>query len=248
MIFNIIYMEKNMKSEDSLEHNEIFVYTHQLGSKYNWDYLKNRLEISFQAMLLDERYDPFRKRQSMAITSILVLTACRVSEALALTIGSISFETDSDNNKWLNITLPNIKRKKGNKQIKRIPILIDETSEFYFLVKVLEHYIEEVIEGLELMVQANQIENYKVLDVPVFTISRHSYYNDCKRYYKINPHGIRKIMTQYLVVENNIPIKVVQKILGHSDLKNLDFYMNLRNEDIKNAIVQNKKNKEMNKK
>jgi site-specific recombinase XerD len=237
-----------MLEEKDLEHNEIFVYTHQLGSKYNWDYLRHRLELSFDSMLMDDRYDPFRKRQSMAITSVLVLTACRVSEALALNLGSINFENASDGNRWINITLPNIKRKKGNKQIKRIPILIDENSEFYFLIKVLEYYIEEVIEGLEIMVLNNKLEKHNVLDVPVFTISRHSYYLDCKKYYKINPHGIRKIMTQYLVVENNIPIKVVQKILGHSDLKNLDFYMNLRNEDIKNAIIQNKKHKEMNKK
>lgn len=230
-----------MKEKD-LEHSDIFVYTHQLGSKFNWDYLKDRLLIAFESLSMDTAYNGFRKRQSMAITSVLVLTACRISEALALTIGNIGYENDIQGNRWLILTLPNIKRKKGNYQIKRIPILIDPTNEFYFLVEKLESYLNEVIDGVEQMVDNKVKQNYEVLDIPIFTISRHSYYKDTNKYYKINPHGFRKIMTQYLVVENNIPLKVIQKILGHSDLKNLDFYMNLRNEDIKEAIIKNNAN------
>jgi site-specific recombinase XerD len=42
------------------------------------------------------------------------------------------------------------------------------------------------------------------------------------------------------VVDKNYPIKVVQRIIGHRDLKNLDYYINLRTEDIKKAIIDRK--------
>lgn len=230
--------------EKDLDHSEFFVYTHQLGTKYDWSFLKDRLELGFKLIDNNNKVDIATKKEIKAITSILVLTSCRISEALDVRSAYIKLPEDNypdeDGNLWINITLPNLKRKKGRpKQYKRIPILVDESNEFYFLVEALLDYYANMM----LYFKTENLTNEDIEFKKLFLMSRNNYYIYCGRFFNINPHGIRKIMTQYLVVENNIPIKVIQKILGHSDLKNLDFYINLRNEDIKKALVNNNKNK-----
>jgi site-specific recombinase XerD len=55
---------------------------------------------------------------------------------------------------------------------------------------------------------------------------------------------------QYLVVENDIPLKIAQRLLGHRNLNNLEFYINLRTTDLKEGLkkveqsVESKRDKE----
>jgi integrase len=223
-------------------HKEGFVSHGQLGSKYDMDflldktldYLINNKQFDSAPSLLDNK----DRDQFKAIIGIMAMTGCRVSECLAIKFEDIKLEEDEDKKQWITLTLNNLKGGRGNKKntslsIKRVPILIDNNNKFFkpFIKNILTWYLT-VAEWYEMGV-------WKTSDFKIFNNwSRFRVYHYMYKHLNINPHGLRKIYTTYLVVEKNYPIKVVQKIIGHRDLKNLDYYINLRTEDIKKAIAE----------
>jgi integrase len=46
-------------------------------------------------------------------------------------------------------------------------------------------------------------------------------------------------------VEKNMPLKTVQKLMGHSSLIALDYYINLRTDDIKRDLLNTMPKKEI---
>jgi integrase len=225
-------------SENKKEyHKDGFVSHESLGAKYNMTYLLNKVvdfEIKTKSQSEFDKKVNQKTEQFKAIIGILALTGCRVSEALALKYDDLILEQDEDGKQWFTITLKNLKGKKNGKSsqpIKRVPILLDSKQTFFkpFIKPVIKWYLT-VGDWYEQGIWKNTsfliFENW----------SRFMVYNYCYSHLGINPHGFRKIYTEYLVVDKNYPIKVVQRIIGHRDLKNLDYYINLRTEDIKKAI------------
>jgi integrase len=224
--------------EDEI-HKEGFVRHNQLGSKYDMDFLLDktvdfllRNESIGMPKALSQNKD---LEQFKAIVGIMAMTGCRVSECLELKYEDIKLEESEDKKQWITLTLKNLKGSKHNTNealtIKRVPLLIDDKNKFYkvFIKPILVWYLI-VAEWFEMGVWKDS--SFKIFK----NWSRFRVYYYTYKFLNINPHGFRKIYTTYLVVEQNYPLKVVQKIIGHRDLKNLDYYINLRTEDVKKVI------------
>lgn len=223
------------------KHKDGFVSHDKLGAKYNMDFLLEKVvdfEIQSKSnkantIISDRKTDQFK-----AIVGIMSLTGCRVTEALLLKFDDLILEESDDGSQWLTITLKNLKGSKKkqasaqNMPIKRVPILIDDKNLFFkpFVLPILKWYVQ-----LEKWLNQGIFKNTNFLIFENWT--RWMVYHYTYKYFNINPHGFRKIVTEHLVVEKNYPIKVVQKIIGHRDLKNLDYYINLRTEDIKKVVA-----------
>lgn len=220
-------------------HKEGFVSHNKLATKYNMTYLLNKV-VDFEILAKRKKDDigllskEKKTEQLKAIIGIMAITGCRVSEALALKFDDFIFEEDDQKRLWMTITLKNLKGKKGSdKDIKRVPILIDKKLMFY------KPFIRPIITYFKTLLIWKDMGIWKNTNFLIFeNWSRWMVYYYCYKYLNINPHGFRKIFTSYLVVEKEYPIKVVQRIIGHRDLKNLDYYINLRTEDIKKAVVE----------
>jgi len=224
-------------------HREGFVSHDKLGAKYNMDYLLNKVVDFSINNKTTKDIDIIKNKdldQLKAIIGIIAMSGCRVSEALKLQYNDFILEESDEGKQWLTLTLKNLKGGRGHKgseslSIKRVPILLDPNSIFFkpFIKPILKWYIT-----LSKWYDMGVWKNTDFEGFPNWTRFRVYYY--FYKYLNINPHGLRKIFTTYLVVDRNYPIKVVQRIIGHRDLKNLDYYINLRTEDIKKAILERK--------
>lgn len=221
-------------------HKDGFVSHDKLGTKYNMDYLLNKV-VDFEIQVKRKTGDlallsNHKTQQLKAIIGIMAMTGCRVSEVLALKLDDIIFEEDVGGKLWLTITLKNLKgsKKKDSKlAIKRVPIVLDQNQIFYKpFIRPIVVWVKVLLGWLEKGIFDNS--NFLIFE----NWSRWGVYYYTYKYLNINPHGFRKIFTTYLVVDKEYPIKVVQKIVGHRDLKNLDYYINLRTDDIKRAVLE----------
>jgi len=233
---------KNEYPELNQQHKDGFVSHDKLGAKYNMNYLLNKV-VDFEIQtnrkkgelgLLSDK----KTTQLKAIIGIMAVTGCRVSEALALKFDDFIFEEDVGDKLWLTVTLKNLK---GNKKvtnynqkfsIKRVPIVIDSNQVFY------KPFVKPIVDWIKQLIEWQEMGIFTTTDFLVFeNWTRWMVYYYTYKYLNINPHGFRKIFTTYLVVDKEYPIKVVQKIIGHRDLKNLEFYVNLKTDDIKRAVL-----------
>jgi len=232
-----------MKNKVNLNyyHKDGFVSHDKLGTKYNMNYLLNKVvdfEIAQKHRKIAETnfMSEYKTQQLKAIIGIMAMTGCRVSEVLLLKLEDFVFEEDVGGKLWLTITLKNLKgsKKKDSKlAIKRVPIVLDKKQIFY------KPFIRPIIVWIKVLLGWMEKGVFEDTNFLIFeNWSRWGVYYYCYKYLNINPHGFRKIFTTYLVVDKEYPIKVVQKIIGHRDLKNLDYYINLRTDDIKKAVLQ----------
>lgn len=227
-----------MLDMDKDYHKEGFVSHDKLATKFNMNYLLNKV-VDFEILQKRKKGEldllsSKKTEQLKAIIGIMAITGCRVSEALALKFDDFIFEEDKNNLLWLTLTLKNLKgKKKDNNSIKRIPILVDKKLLFYkpFIEPIIKWY-KTLLNWYELGLWANT--NFLIFE----NWSRWMVYYYTYKYLNINPHGFRKIFTTYLVVDKEYPIKVVQRIIGHRGSKNLDYYINLRTEDIKKVVLE----------
>ena len=221
--------------------SKCYVSTEEVGTKYTMDFIVDKLKTGSEALISNNNY---RRRiifEFLAITSVLFFTGCRISEALRMKYADfIVDKVKEDKLKWITLSLFVEKRKEVYPHPKKnIPILLDKSNPFYFVTTWLKDYYLFITKELEKAIESKQIKPEEIDDVPLFSMTKHSYYYTCTKYFKINPHGFRKILAQYLVVEKRVPIKTVQKILGHSTPTALDYYINLRSDDIKKEILNN---------
>jgi integrase len=233
------------KGDKLQERKGWFVDNHLLGSKFDFEYVTRNLQVGFDMILNQPKLyykklkTDYNKIELCALLSILALTGARVSEGLSLKFRDITVEQDDDKTNWIIVYMPNLKQKKGaKKSIKKIPLMVtSKEDKSYFLYEMINLWYEivrmELIKGIE----ANQVKEREAEDVPLFpTFNRHDIHWYCTRFCNINPHGLRKCKAQELVVEKDVPIKIVQRILGHRNLNNLEFYINLRTTDIKESL------------
>ena len=223
-----------------------YVSNNQLGAKFDTQYLLDNLKRGISLRLDDlSKYrltkDKHRLLQNIVATCVIALTGARVTEALSLKVSDVKFEEDDDGCKWITFILPNIKSRKDNKHqkfpIKKVPHKINKSSRYYFLIDTFSLWWGILFKEIDAGIDNNQIKEKNIYDVPLFpNITRRSIYYFTTKFCKINPHGLRKIYAQELVVNQNLPIKVVQRLLGHRTLDTLEFYINLRTEDIKKNL------------
>ena len=222
--------------------SKVYVATEQVGTKYDRAFIVNSLKNGSEALRSNEnnfKSFPNQVTAILGLTAVLFFTGCRISEALQLKYSDIKLEDPGlDGNQWITLQLLVEKRKQVNPHpVKVIPLLIDPNSDTAFILKWLIDWYRYITEQFEQAVGSKQIKLEKVPDELVFPYKRVAYYKTCAKYFKINPHGFRKIAAQYMVVEKNMPLKTVQKILGHSSLMALDYYINLRTEDLKKDLL-----------
>lgn len=216
--------------------SDIYVSTEEVGSKYHIDFILQRLKEGKELVLTQDhtKFKPERKIEFLAITSILFFTGARISEVLKMKYSDIFVDDKNPDEIWFTLSLYIHKKKPVIPRPKKhIPIYADKKNPYFFVYIWLRDYYIFISEEFQKAVESKQLKEDKIYDQYIFGYSRHAYYYLCAKYFKINPHGFRKILAQYMVVEKNMPLKTVQKILGHSSLVPLDYYINLRTDDIK---------------
>jgi integrase len=234
-------MKKGQKLD---KRQDWYVDKHLLGSKFNQDYAIHALKTGFSMILSSKinkgskMYDDTSRLEMCAIISMMALTGARVSEVLNLKFIDLTLDKDVDGTGWIVIYMPNIKQKKGSKkEIKKIPLMVDKSKDIYFLYEIIDTWYLKLKSEIELGISANQIREPEIFNIKLFpSFSRTLVHRYSSKYCQINPHGLRKIRGHYLVVEKEMPLKVVQRLLGHRNLDNLEFYFNLRTTDIKESI------------
>lgn len=232
------------KGQKLTERKDWFVENYLLGSKFNTEYLSSNLKKGFFNILKEptkgkqKLTNNKRKVELCAILSTMALTGARITEVLRLMFMDIKLEKDEDETRWVVFFMPNIKGKKGSKkQIKKIPVMIKKDSKNLFLYEMLDMWYMLVKKEIATAIETGVMTEQDVYDVQLFpNFTRTVVHQYSTKFCRINPHGFRKVYTQHLVVEKNMPIKIAQKLLGHRNLDNLDFYINLKTTDIKESL------------
>lgn len=216
-----------------------YVSTEEVGTKYNMNWLINKLKLGESLILSNNNVTNEDKLQALAITSVLFFTGARISEVLILKWKDINFDIDKDAiNKWIILQLRIHKQKPVKPHpVRQVPIYAEKDNPFYFVFNWLSDYLIFYNNNIEVGLVSKQLKDDDVYNLNLFTFNKTRYYNWCIRYFNINPHGFRKILAQYMVVEKNMPLKTVQKIMGHSSLIPLDYYINMRTDDLKRDIL-----------
>jgi len=218
--------------------SESYVSTEDVGTKYTMNWLVERLKIG-KEVLFSTTLKPEDKLETLAVISVCFFTGARINEVLSIKWKDIMFDSDFlTGNQWIRLQLKTQKKKQTNPPATRqIPIYASEDNPFYFIFVWLRDYIIYFNDQVERGLQNNQIKEKDIYNLIFFKTKSRAMYNRFTRYFKINPHGFRKILAQYLVVEKNMPLKTVQKIMGHQSLVPLDYYINLRTDDIKRDLL-----------
>jgi len=218
--------------------SEVYVATEQVGTKYNRIWLIKQLKSGASALMSSNTYDEVNKKQILAITGMLFFSGARISEVIQMKRSDIDRQdSDDSGNHWVTLTQLVEKRKQVYPHpIKKIPILAGNPETDFALAWILD-WIDFIDVEIEKALVNKQIKEDKIPDVRLFLYTRNAYYYTCAKFFKLNPHGFRKIAAQYMVVEKNMPLKTVQKLMGHSCLLALDYYINLRTDDIKRDLL-----------
>lgn len=152
-----------------------------------------------------EKASRMQKRDTMTFALVMLYTGCRISEALNLKVRNIDLEN-------LSIGIESLKkRKKG--VFRSIPIP------------------ERLSEALDLV---HAIRESKKSDRKLWGFSRMTGWRKIKEIMvsadiegpHASPKGLRHGFGVYAIADCEIPLNMVQKWLGHSDLKTTAIYTN----------------------
>ncbi len=167
--------------------------------------------------LLDiEVTDPFSARNK-AILELMYATGLRISEVISLEFKNIDFEEC-------------IVRVMGKGNKERIVPIND------YALDALNTYIEEY---RPLMVK-NEVNNYLFLNNHGKQMTRQGIFKMIKAEClkkgitkDISPHTIRHTFATHLL-ENGADLRIIQELLGHSDISTTQIYTHLTNDELKN--------------
>ncbi len=167
--------------------------------------------------LLDiEVTDPFSARNK-AILELMYATGLRISEVISLEFKNIDFEEC-------------IVRVMGKGSKERIVPIND------YALDALNTYIEEY---RPLMVK-NEVNNYLFLNNHGKQMTRQGIFKMIKAEClkkgitkDISPHTIRHTFATHLL-ENGADLRIIQELLGHSDISTTQIYTHLTNDELKN--------------
>ena len=167
--------------------------------------------------LLDiEVTDPFSARNK-AILELMYATGLRISEVISLEFKNVDFEEC-------------IVRVMGKGSKERIVPIND------YALDALNTYIEEY---RPLMVK-NEVNNYLFLNNHGKQMTRQGIFKMIKAEClkkgitkDISPHTIRHTFATHLL-ENGADLRIIQELLGHSDISTTQIYTHLTNDELKN--------------
>ena len=167
--------------------------------------------------LLDiEVTDPFSARNK-AILELMYATGLRISEVISLEFKNVDFEEC-------------IVRVMGKGSKERIVPIND------YALDALNTYIEEY---RPLMVK-NEVNNYLFLNNHGKQMTRQGIFKMIKAEClkkgitkDISPHTIRHTFATHLL-ENGADLRIIQELLGHSDISTIQIYTHLTNDELKN--------------
>ena len=160
--------------------------------------------------------DPFSARNK-AILELMYATGLRISEVISLEFKNIDFEEC-------------IVRVMGKGSKERIVPIND------YALNALNTYLEEY---RPLMIK-NEVNNYLFLNNHGKQMTRQGIFKiikaEClKKGIKkeISPHTIRHTFATHLL-ENGADLRIIQELLGHSDISTTQIYTHLTNDELKN--------------
>ncbi len=160
--------------------------------------------------------DPFSARNK-AILELMYATGLRISEVISLEFKNIDTEEC-------------IVRVMGKGSKERIVPIND------YALKVLNTYLEEY---RPLMVK-NEVNNYLFLNNHGKQMTRQGIFKMIKAEClkkgitkDISPHTIRHTFATHLL-ENGADLRIIQELLGHSDISTTQIYTHLTNDELKN--------------
>lgn len=154
--------------------------------------------------------------RNKAMLELLYATGVRISELLNLTLSSVSFEDD-----FIRIV------GKGNKE-RIIPV-----------GEVAMEYLKLYIDLYRNDLLKNKNSEYLFLNIFGNPISRQGFFKIIKKEclkkninQEIGPHTLRHSFASHMI-NNGADLRIVQELLGHSDISTTQIYTHLSNEKIK---------------
>ena len=180
-------------------------------------HLPTYLTIDEVNNLLDiEVSDPFQARNK-AILELMYATGLRISEVVSLEFKNIDFDDC-------------IVRVIGKGSKERIVPINDVALKY--LKMYIDDYRPELVKGT--------INNYLFLNNHGNVITRQGIFKMIKKYAlekgikkEIGPHTLRHTFATHLL-ENGADLRIIQELLGHSDISTTQIYTHLTNETLHN--------------
>ena len=180
-------------------------------------HLPTYLTIDEVNNLLDiEVSDPFQARNK-AILELMYATGLRISEVVSLEFKNIDFDDC-------------IVRVMGKGSKERIVPINDVALKY--LKMYINDYRPELVKGT--------INNYLFLNNHGNVITRQGIFKMIKKYAlekgikkEIGPHTLRHTFATHLL-ENGADLRIIQELLGHSDISTTQIYTHLTNETLHN--------------
>ena len=180
-------------------------------------HLPTYLTIDEVNNLLDiEVSDPFQARNK-AILELMYATGLRISEVVSLEFKNIDFDDC-------------IVRVMGKGSKERIVPINDVALKYLKLY--IDDYRPELVKGT--------INNYLFLNNHGNVITRQGIFKMIKKYAsekgikkEIGPHTLRHTFATHLL-ENGADLRIIQELLGHSDISTTQIYTHLTNETLHN--------------
>ena len=191
---------------------------------------RNPERISYQE--LKEKIQKIQNQQDKQITCLAYATGSRVSELNQITKDGLYY-TQINNNKYLVITAPTLKKRKikiwddqgphydltKNKRYRKEP---PPKRERHAPVRIDEDWLIQPILQLAQNTTSNKL-------VP---LDRTTIWRRLKKSTGINPHGFRKLRATHLVTQFNFTAHQLKQFFDWSTVAPSDFYVKLSLQDI----------------
>ena len=154
--------------------------------------------------------------RNKAMLELLYATGTRISELINLTISNVSFEDD-----LIRVT------GKGNK------------DRFIPVGEIAMHYLKLYLEDYRNSLLRNKQSEYLFLNTFGDPITRQGFFKIIKKEclkknikQEIGPHTLRHSFASHML-NNGADLRIVQELLGHSDISTTQIYTHLSNEKIR---------------
>lgn len=181
------------------------------------EHLPTYLTLDEIDKLLDIEIENAFDARNKAILELMYATGLRISEVISLEFKNIDFEDC-------------IIRVVGKGKKERIVPINDYALDA--IKNYLDHYREDLVK--------NEINNYLFLNNHGGPLTRQGIFKMIKHYAQIKhiekvigPHTLRHTFATHLL-ENGADLRIIQELLGHSDISTTQIYTHLTNETLHN--------------
>lgn len=193
---------------------ETEVITANPATKLKAPKINNKPKVPLNKIELRELIENTKNIRDKAIITLMASTTMRISELINLKLSDL----DKD-----NITIQG----KGNKY--RVININDEIKGY------IDEYLKVRKQGINNLFVGNQGNPMGIKNVSqmIKTTAKRAGINDPER---LSNHYLRATGATILA-QDNVPIQVIQKIMGHSDISTTEIYVKTSQEQIKQAMT-----------